>query len=185
MKCLYFVRHGQTMWNLQEKLCGRTDVGLSETGHQQAVALGKRIRQDGVKIDRILHSPLIRAADTARHIAEYTGIPMSPEPRLTEQDFGFYESGRRYAPEFLEAEKRFAVPVGGGESMLHLCQRVYNLLDEIGEESGEETYLLVSHLGVSRAVHSYFHEMENEELTGYGAGNCELIRYQYPIGRKS
>lgn len=179
MKYLYFVRHGQTVWNLEQRLCGRTDVELSRLGIQQAVALGKRIRQDGVRIDCILHSPLVRAVDTAKKIAEYTGIPLHEEPRLIEQDFGCYESGGRHAPEFLNAEKRFAVPVGGGESMLRLCQRVYNLLEEIREEPGEQAYLLVSHLGVSRAVHSYFHEMENEEMTEYGAGNCEMIRYNW------
>ncbi len=180
MKALYFVRHGQTVWNLEQRLCGRTDVKLSKLGHDQAVALGKLIRQNKLRIDQILYSPLVRAADTARYIADYTGIPMKPEPRLTEQDYGCFESGRRYAEEFLAAEKQFAVPVGGGESMLRLCQRVYNLLDEIKEEPGERVYLLVSHLGVSRAIHSYFHEMTNEELAGYGAENCELIQHHYP-----
>lgn len=179
MKYLYFARHGKTVWNLEQRLCGRTDVELSGLGLQQAAALGKRIREDGVRIDCILHSSLIRAVDTAQKIAEYTGIPLREEPRLIEQDFGCYESGGRHAPEFLAAEKRFAVPVGGGESMLRLCQRVYNLLDEIRAEPGGQVYLLVSHLGVSRAVHSYFHEMENEELTEYGAGNCEMIRYNW------
>ena len=33
----YFVRHGQTVWNVEGKICGRTDSELTEYGHQQAV----------------------------------------------------------------------------------------------------------------------------------------------------
>ena len=33
----YFVRHGQTIWNVENKICGATDIALTEFGHQQAV----------------------------------------------------------------------------------------------------------------------------------------------------
>ena len=38
----------------------------------------------------------------------------------------------------------------GGESMLQLAQRIYNLLDEIKQESDHKTYILVAHNGISR-----------------------------------
>ena len=65
--------------------------------------------------------------------------------------------------------------------MLHLCQRIYNLLDEIKEEShtSGKTYLLVAHNGISRAVESYFHDMTNEEFAAFGIKNCELRRYEF------
>ena len=46
-------------------------------------------------IDAILYSPLMRAADTAKHIADITGLPAMEEPRLREQNFGKYESTAR------------------------------------------------------------------------------------------
>ena len=88
MGYFYFTRHGQTVWNVENKICGATDIALTELGHQQAVQLGEQIVAQGIRIDKILYSPLIRAAETARHISEVTGISRQMEPRLIEQNFG-------------------------------------------------------------------------------------------------
>ena len=66
MGCVYFVRHGQTVWNVENKICGATDIALKDMGHQQAMETGKRILEEGIQADEILYSPLVRAADTAR-----------------------------------------------------------------------------------------------------------------------
>ena len=92
----YFVRHGQTVWNVEGKICGATDIALTELGHEQAMELGRKIKEEGVKIDEILYSPLVRAKETARHISEVTGIPMREEMRLKEQNFGkILKAGRQ------------------------------------------------------------------------------------------
>ena len=75
MGCVYFVRHGQTIWNVENKICGATDIALTKTGHEQAIETGKKILEEGIRADEILYSPLIRARDTALHISEITGIP--------------------------------------------------------------------------------------------------------------
>ena len=41
MPHLYFVRHGQTIWNVENKICGSTDIALTPLGHEQAIAAGK------------------------------------------------------------------------------------------------------------------------------------------------
>lgn len=82
---MYFVRHGQTVWNVENKICGSTDIDLTEKGHEQAVETGKKILSENIKADIILYSPLMRAEKTAKHISEITGIPAKAEPRLTEQ----------------------------------------------------------------------------------------------------
>ena len=84
----YFVRHGQTVWNVENKICGATDSPLTEHGRQQAAETGKNIVGSGIKADEILYSPLSRAADTAKIISEMSGIPCREEPRLIEQNFG-------------------------------------------------------------------------------------------------
>jgi len=63
--------------------------------------------------------------------------------------------------------------------MLKLCQRIYNLLDDLKERSDTETVLLVAHNGIARAVQSYFYEMTNEEFALFGIGNCQLVKYTY------
>ena len=114
MKKLYFTRHGQTFWNVENKICGATDIALTPLGHEQAVAAGKMIREGGYAIDEILYSPLMRAAETARHISEETGIPMREEPRLKEQNFGIYEGTARNGEEFRRARHVLSIILAVG-----------------------------------------------------------------------
>lgn len=179
MAHVYFTRHGQTIWNVENKICGATDIALTELGHRQAVELGEEIKRQELQIDEILYSPLIRAAETARHISETTGIPMRMEPRLKEQNFGRYESTPRNGEEFAEMKTHFIDHFGSGETMLHLAQRIYNLLDDIKAEGNAKTYLLVAHNGIARVIHSYFYDMENEEYAKFGIKNCEIREYHF------
>ena len=100
MHKLYFTRHGETVWNVENKICGMTDSPLTERGRAQARALGQKVKAGGYAIDEILYSPLSRAADTAMAIAEATGLPARCEPRLREQCFGKYEGTPRNGGEF-------------------------------------------------------------------------------------
>lgn len=177
MDHFYFIRHGETVWNVENKICGATDIELTQKGHEQAIETGRKILEMGIKADVILTSPLIRAKETARHISEITGIPMEVEPRLKEQNFGKYESTPRDGKEFHEAKKDMASRFGTGESMLHLAQRIYNLLDDIKE--GDREVILVAHNGITRMVESYFREMSNEEFSSCGIKNCEIKRYDF------
>ena len=151
MHTLYFTRHGETVWNVENKICGMTDSPLTERGRQQARKLGEAVKASGVHIDEILYSPLSRAADTAMAIAEATGLPARCEPRLREQCFGKYEGTPRNGGEFRVSKTHFADRYDGGESMMQLAQRIYNLLDELKADTGK-TYLLVAHNGIARKL---------------------------------
>lgn len=174
---IYFVRHGETVWNVENKICGATDSPLTVLGHRQAVETAEKIRERGIRADLILTSPLSRAKDTAIHISEICGIPLREEARLFEQNFGKYESTPRNGAEFLEAKKQFLNRYDGGESMFQLAQRVYNLLDELKADGGD--YILVAHNGIARVVQSYFYEMTNEEYAAFGIYNCEIREYRF------
>ena len=172
---IYFVRHGQTVWNVENKICGATDSPLTEKGHQQAIETANKIKEKGIDADLILYSPLSRAKDTAIHISEICGIPMREEKRLFEQNFGKYESTPRNGEEFQEAKKQFLNRYDGGESMFQLAQRIYNLLDEL--KAGGGNYILVAHNGIARVVQSYFYEMSNDEYAAFGIRNCDILEY--------
>ena len=174
----YFIRHGETVWNVENKICGTTDIALTEKGHRQAIETGRKFVEQSLTADEILYSPLSRAADTARHISEITGIPARAEQRLIEQNFGRYESTPRDGREFHEAKKDCASRFGTGESMLHVAQRIYNLLDELKAQP-EKTYILVAHNGIARIVESYFREMDNEAFSAFGVRNCGIVRYDF------
>ena len=178
MHNIYFARHGETVWNVENKICGMTDSPLTEKGRQQARELGRKVRESGVRIDEILYSPLSRAADTAKAVAAATGLPARCEPRLREQCFGKYEGTPRDGAEFRISKTHFADRYDGGESMMQLAQRIYNLLDELRQDENK-TYLLVAHNGIARVVESYFHDMTNEEYSAAGIKNCELVEYRF------
>ena len=179
MKKLYFARHGQTVWNAENKICGATDIDLTALGHAQADELGRLIAAGNYGIDEILYSPLIRAAETARHIHEITGIPLREEIRLKEQNFGKWESTPRDGAAFQAAKAQFVNRNQGGESMMQMAQRIYNLLDELKAQSQEKSYLLVAHNGIARIVQSYFYDMTNEEFAAFGIGNCQVLEYEW------
>lgn len=182
MGTIYFTRHGQTIWNVENKICGATDIALTEHGREQAVQLGqeikRRMEEGDIHIDEILYSPLMRAKDTALMISEITGIKATEEMRLKEQNFGKYESTPRDGEEFKLAKQNFIDHFEGGETMLHLCQRIYNLIDDLKKEP-DKTYLLVAHNGIYRVVQSYFYDMTNEEFAASKMKNCELKEYKY------
>ena len=178
MHSIYFARHGETVWNVENKICGMTDSPLTEKGRQQARELGQKVKESGIHIDEILYSPLSRAADTAKAVAAATGLPARCEPRLREQCFGKYEGTPRDGAEFRISKTHFADRYDGGESMMQLAQRIYNLLDELRQDENK-TYLLVAHNGIARVVESYFRDMTNEEYSAAGIKNCELVEYRF------
>ena len=63
--------------------------------------------------------------------------------------------------------------------MLHLAQRIYNLLDELKANPEGKTYLLVAHNGIARVVESYFHSMINKEYAAFGVKNCAIVSYEW------
>lgn len=53
MHPVYFVRHGESEWNVADRICGQTDVALTDLGHAQAIATGQKIAKAGIAIDEI------------------------------------------------------------------------------------------------------------------------------------
>ena len=85
---LYLIRHGETEWNREGRLQGRTEVPLDETGRKQALELRDKIRD--LKFDICIASPLKRAAETAKIVIDGK-CPIIFDERLLERDFGEFE----------------------------------------------------------------------------------------------
>lgn len=177
-KKIYFVRHGESEWNVADKICGSTDVPLTDKGRDQAIKTGLMIQQQGIKADEILCSPLMRAAETAQKISQMAGIPCRVEQRLIEQNFGKWEgTSPRNAQDFVNDKRQFINSYEGGESMFRLAQRIYNLLDELAKD--DKVYILVAHNGIARVVKSYFEDMTNEEYASFGVDNCNVSSFEF------
>jgi len=86
---LLVIRHGETIWNRQNRFQGHGDSPLTETGRAQAQALGRRLAK--TPIDSLICSDLGRAIETATIIADSTGHGLHTDQRLRERNFGVLE----------------------------------------------------------------------------------------------
>lgn len=91
LKHFYFVRHGQTDWNVIRKLQGQHDIPLNDVGIEQAKALAERLYNLGVKVESVYSSPLMRANKTAEIIASKLGLCVEVNSLLKERCFGCFE----------------------------------------------------------------------------------------------
>ena len=88
---LVLVRHGQSIWNLENRFTGWTDVELSEQGIKEAREAGKVLKEKGFEFDIAYTSVLKRANDTLSYILEELGekdIPIKKSWRLNERHYG-------------------------------------------------------------------------------------------------
>ncbi len=176
---LYIARHGQTQLNLEDRVCGSTDIPLTETGLQQAQKLADNC--ENLNIDIIIASPMVRAQQTAKAVAERLNLPVITDSRLREQDFGRWEKHPRKATDYQAEKRRYFSNHNGGESVLKLAQRVYNAMDDIISTYGDKNVLIVCHGGVARTVRSYFMDMENEEYSDYSPDNATVTAYAVTV----
>ena len=172
---IYVARHGQTQWNLENRVCGRTDQPLTEAGLQQAQLLAERTKD--LKLDAVISSPMLRARQTAAPAAALHGLEILVDERLIEQDYGIYEGVSRLDEGFLANKRHFAVRYPGGESMMDVAFRVYGLLEELREKYAGKNVLLVCHGGVCRVIRTYFEDMTNEEYFRYSEENAAVRAY--------
>lgn len=173
---IYIARHGETVWNAEDRVCGRTDVPLTEKGREQARELGEKMKD--LPIDVIFASPLSRAKQTAEYVAEKKNLVCQTEERLIEQDYGIYEGVNRHGEAFLNNKRQFAFRYPGGESMMQVAARTYEFLDEIRRKYRGMNVLLVCHGGVARVMKTYFEDLTNEEFFHYSIENCGWLEYE-------
>lgn len=173
---LYAARHGQTQWNVEDKVCGRTDLPLTEAGLEQARLLAQQTKD--LKLDIIISSPMLRARQTAEPTAVLHGLDVLVEKRLIEQDYGIYEGVSRFDEGFLANKRHFAYRYPGGESMMDVAARVYSLLEDIKGKYAGKNVLLVCHGGVCRVIRTYFEDMTNEEYFHYSEENAAVREYE-------
>ena len=172
---IFFTRHGETQWNALNKICGLTDIELTERGISQAKELAEKLEDK--KIDLIIASPMKRAQATAKIVAEKCKASIVTDERLIEQNYGIYEGEDRKSKGFLNNKRNFAYKYPQGESMMQVAARVYSLINEIKEKHADKTVLCVCHGGVCRVANTYFRDMTNDEFFHYSLENCGLEEY--------
>lgn len=88
---LVLLRHGQSVWNLENRFTGWTDVGLTEQGREEARTAGRLMAEEGLVPDIVFTSVLRRATETADLALEAAGwrdVPIKRSWRLNERHYG-------------------------------------------------------------------------------------------------
>ena len=159
MKTLWIIRHGTTALNSEaggeDRIRGWRNIPLNKEGHAEAERLARKLRASD--IDVLYHSPLSRAADTAKAIAKTTGARLVALDELKPWNVGDYtgEPTRDVHPilaKFCCETPGKAIP--GGESFDSFMDRVFKGL-RIATNGGGKHPAVVSHHRVERAVAAY------------------------------
>jgi broad specificity phosphatase PhoE len=148
---IFLVRHGETVWNRENRCQGFTDIELSEKGLAQAEAVATYLKKIS-ELHAIYSSDLKRARKTAEAIAGKQGLEVVVDPRLRELNQGEFEGQQlqitlKDRPEVLEKwykePAHFQMP--GGESLTMLQARAWPAFAEIIERHQGQTSALVAH----------------------------------------
>ena len=158
-------RHGQTDWNLENRIQGWSDNPINETGNNQAHLLHDQIKN--IKFDICYSSPLLRAAKTAQIALGYDNPEIKPicpiryDKRIRERGFGEIESKTvEEVKEFIFNES-WDLDLNSGkygiEPIREIYRRVHEFIDteipRVKAEFGDNaTILIVSHGGTSRVI---------------------------------
>jgi len=128
-KKIVFVRHGQSVWNLENRFTGWTDVGLTEQGVAEAHEAGRMLREEGYDFDVVYTSVLKRAIKTMWIVMEEMGLEWLPVRRawqLNERHYGALQGLNK-----AETAKKF------GEEQVHIWRRSYDVPPPAMELSDE------------------------------------------------
>jgi broad specificity phosphatase PhoE len=174
MPTLYYVRHGETDWNVEQRLQGHRDTALNARGRNQAARCGDVLR-DLLMCDRrapadcaYLSSPLIRARQTMellRATLDLDPRAYGVDNRLIEISFGAWEGLtlseiQAHSPQALAERERdkwgFRPP--GGESYRDVTERVGTWYETITRDT-----VVAAHGGVARGLIAYFNILPHEE----------------------
>ena len=154
---LYLIRHGETAWNLEQRVQGQLDPPLNERGRQQSQAAADRLAQ--VKLDALYASDLKRAAEGAELVAAPHRLRPILASELRERHFGALQ-GYTLADAAQEcgswydswSRNRLNQAPPGGETHGEMTERVMEFIWGIIEERPGEAVAVVTHGGPIKAL---------------------------------
>ncbi|MGG3467464.1 histidine phosphatase family protein [Neobacillus pocheonensis] len=189
---LYFVRHGETQFNVEKRMQGHADSPLTEKGVAQARAVGRGLSD--IEFKAAYCSESQRVIDTANHALGVRKIPLSTDARLKEMNFGLLESlmiseiTARYGNilETLFSLTDFNLAAPEGESYSQLYSRTCLAIDEILKNHEREggNILVFSHgvtignylMQLTKSQKYLHHDNCSVSVVSYKNGEFEIER---------
>lgn len=180
----YIVRHGETDWNLQDKMHGHQDIPLNQNGEMQAHALHEKLKC--ITFDAVFSSDLIRAHRTAEIIVKHTGHSINRHVELRERTFGPFEGytsvqlREAYRKYTLRQEVSIDDPYAEKwhpeiESSGEIRERVSKFLINVAKQFPERNLLVVAHGGILHALLAKFEEFVYGK-SPFKVHNCAYIK---------
>jgi len=154
---IYIARHGETTWNVEGRIQGRSDPGLSPKGEQQSLALLEQLK--GRSLTAIYTSSLQRSILTAQPVANQFSLPIRKESELDEIAFGILEGRNLY--QFDEVTRnewerfkddRFNYRIPGAENYTDVANRIKPFIEKTLRDHEGEEVLIVGHRVVNRLL---------------------------------
>lgn len=175
-----FIRHGESVANVENWYAGQTDTPLTEVGRIQAATLADVLRH--ARYDRVFVSDLTRALDTAVAIVDGRDVELVVTALLRERSCGALEGKRVDELERtgeLQVFRDFDGRPPGGESLRDVAKRVLGYLAGVDEDGRA---LVVAHGAVMRAVIGVLDGMAIERIGHWAIGNCEVVERELAVG---
>lgn len=180
---IYFVRHGETQYNIEKRMQGFCDSPLTDNGIRQAKSVGMGLNDIDFKAAYASESP--RVISTAKHAIGHRNLPIITDPRLKEMNFGVLESlaaeeiSAQYGDilETLFSLNDLNMSAPEGESYLQLFTRTNSAVNDIVHQHKHEggNILVFSH-GVT--IGNYL--MQLAKLSDYPHhDNCSVSVIKY------
>lgn len=187
---LILVRHGQSEWNLKNLFTGWRDPGLTEKGHEEAKAAGRKLRAKGMKFDIAFTSVLSRAQVTLDHILDETGqagLETIRDQALNERDYGDLsglnkdDARAKWGEEQVHIWRRsYDTPPPGGESLRDTGARVwpYYMAEILPRVLRGETVLVAAHGNSLRSLVMALDRLSGDEIVKVEIGTGVPIVYR-------
>lgn len=175
---IYVTRHGQTDLNAQNRMQGRADIPLNDTGRAQAKEA--RDKLGDIHFDAIYSSPLCRAVETASIIGGVDKDQIITDERLIEADFGKYDE-RPYEKVGIPMTLYWAIPElfpapKGVETTDQMIARIRSFFSEL-EKKDYENVLVTCHGGIIRVIRGYLEGAKRGYIWRPRPKNCEIRVY--------
>jgi probable phosphoglycerate mutase len=185
-KTLYFVRHGESVYNQANIIQGDVDPSLTKEGKEQANKLGSLLKEFDIK--QIAASPLIRAKQTAEIIKEILDLPLSFYEDLREMYFGDWQGEMKveHWDKFRRNFYEFGQPPPGGESKNEIIKRGENCVLQICNDLKEHPILIVSHGMIVRLlIGAWFTNNSEKEIRALHMPNLGLYKVEVEYDKEN
>lgn len=139
-KSFYFIRHGETDWNIEGRFQGQMDIPMNQNGIEQAYNAQNKLA--GLGITHIYSSPLLRARRTADILNENISLPIFERQDLMECSFGELEGTIRDGSDYRANWSGGKTP-RNAETYIDFTKRVVEALEWVLKQEGVP--LIVSH----------------------------------------